>query len=703
MRNDTSMVAFLDDFGKMTVLVSHRFYNGKVNSFYLTDNHGYCRDCMIKNIGDKAGYTSYDCVIPADISLGKAYYVNNNYGHACPLEIRHIVNTETFDNLYSYHHDDLGAKYTPEATKFAIWAPTAINVMLEIEKNGQVSIHQLHRTDHGVYRLSINEDLKNATYVYYVEVNGQVNQTVDPYALSSTANGKRSAIIDLNDLEVVDYQLEPTKNYTDAIIYECSVKDMTSNQNSNTKTHGLYCSLCEENTKYDAQPTGYDYLKSLGITHVQLMPVFDFATVDEMNTHKMYNWGYDPLQFMVPEGSYSTAPNEPIKRMQELKKLINALHLANLKVTLDIVINHVYDVQLHAFHQIVPYYYFRYNKENNLSNGTFCGNELASDKIMVRKYIIDNMKMWTNIYDVDGLRFDLMGILDIATMNLVYQECRKLKDDFMVYGEGWYLPTCLSDDKKAMISNHQKMPNIAHFNDFFRDNVKGASSDDAACKRGYLTGDYGLIYNMMSCLAGSCKYDGVMMFTNPTQSINYVECHDNQTSWDKMKDCCKEDTREVRIKKQKLMLFAVLVAQGIPFIHAGQEFARTKLGLHNTYNNSAEINSMDYSRMVRYAEIVNFFKQAVSLRKKYPHFRMTTIEDVNQKISFERLSNDALLYKIQDSTTLYVYINPTAEVVTHHLNKEVNKIFDETGFIEDNSSYEEIKLAPYSCAVYQGE
>lgn len=701
-----SIRAYLDDYGKAQVVVSHQFYKGKVSSFYLKDDQGNCNECVIRGLVSDMSTTKYDCTVPADLQFGVQYLVVDNHGFQAPLEIRFITRTSQFEDTFMYEGDDLGCTYTKSMSSFAVWAPTATKVLLSIQLKGEEIILPMVRSDKGVYRANVQRDLNQATYVYLVYVNGKLVESSDPYALSCTENGKRSAVIDTHAIQCKETSLPKLASPLDAIIYECSVRDMTSSSTSGSYYNKKFKGLTEANTKNKGKATGFDYIRLLGVSHVQCLPVFDFATVDEENQNGQYNWGYDPLNYFCPEGAYSTNPRDPMVRVQELRDCIDDFHAAGLRVNIDLVLNHHYDLTMCSLHKIVPYYYFRYYPNGALSNGSFCGNDMDSTRSMTRKYIVDNIKMWLNVYGVDGFRFDLMGIFDIDTMNEIVQVAQSIKEDVMIYGEGWNLPTYLAEDKKACIANQAKMMNVAQFNDYFRDSVKGKSSEDASNLKGYCTGDGELAYNMASALAGSVKSkDCFKLFEQPHQTINYVECHDNQTAWDKIKDCCKEDTREVRLKKHKLLLASVFFAQGIPFIQAGQEFCRTKLGYHNTYNSSDAINQLDWDRMIRYEDIVKYTRTCILLRKKFEAFRLRTTQEIEEKVSFDVLEDNCLVYTIHHTDSKWkcrgmkLIFNPFDGQRVLHFDEKLSVLMDDNGLLKQSNVAQEITIKPYSLLV----
>lgn len=662
MQNSDNIKAYMDDYGKVVVPVSKRYYQGKSDYFYISDNEDFYHDCVISKVDEHPDYNIYHLSIPCDIEIGKSYTLFDSHGVHAPIIYRFIVKTAQFAKEFYYDGDDLGSRYHRTFTDFALWAPTADGVVVEVRNKGTTSYHTMTRKDKGVYRARVSGDLKFATYVYYVNVNGKVNISCDPYAYSSTANGQRSAVIDFNRVEksVEDDKCVLIRNNNDAIIYEISVRDMTSLPSSNASSNGLFNSLSEERTSYNGYSTGMSYIKELGVTHVQLMPIYDFATVDENHSKRQYNWGYDPSQYSVPEGSYSSNPNDPYARVNELKHLINTFHRNGIRVNMDVVFNHMYDMTYSSFNKCVPFYYFRYNDSGYLSNGSYCGNDMDSTQAMVRKYILDNISMWMSKYGIDGFRFDLMGIIDIDTMNLVFKRVKELNPSGMVYGEGWNMPTALSDDRKASIMNSSRMPNVACFNDYFRDVVKGKTSDDERYDQGYVTGNLYKIKEMESALVGNCiKYGHDFIYETPNHSVNYVECHDNCTSWDKMKDCCKDGVREERVLRQKLMIATVMFAQGVPFIHSGQEFCRTKLQYSNTYNKPDSINGMDWARRCAFNDVVEFTKDCIAIRRRFDNFKLNTAQEVLDRVIINVIDGSVLEYTIKGEEEIKIIINPS--------------------------------------------
>ena len=684
------MSAYLDDFGKITVWINRNFYGGKTDWFCITGDHGYCTDLIITGVEDHGDQIRYDLTCPI-LDFGASYMVREQHGLSVPLIWRMIVNTKQFNDRFTYEGHDLGSTYHQNYTEFALWAPTAVSVTLRVRISRKLSAYPMVRGEKGVWRIRVSGDLKHATYTYLIERNGAIAESVDPYAYSSTGNGRESAVIDLDEIRAIrDYPVGGSPLETDAVIYEANVRDMTSNPFTGTKTNGLFSSLSETGTSYRDMPTGLSYLVSLGVTHVQLMPVLDFSTVDEFHPQKTYNWGYDPMHYLVPEGSYSSDPDDPYARVRELRTLITTMHREGLRVNLDVVFNHVYDVTTSPFEAILPYYYFRYNERGYLSNGTFCGNDFASEKPMVRMYIIDVIRALMHTYGVDGFRFDLMGILDVDTMNEIRSAAKRIKGSAMIYGEGWDMPTTLDGAKKASILNQSKMPGIGHFNDYFRDVVKGKTSDDQKYDRGYVTGDLGQSFNMLSALSANVLSTPYFKrFDSPEQSINALETHDNNTVWDKMHFCCGNEDRNTRMKRQKMLIASALCAQGVPFIHAGMEYCGTKNDNSNSYNSGDEINQMNWQRAVLNSEVVDYTKKCIAMRRKYAAFRLRDAKEIEESLHLSVSDGGVVFYDIekkdpQTSTELMrVIINPTFDERYYHFEPGWHIVLDRNG----NESY----------------
>ena len=609
-----SIQAYIDAYEYIQIEVAKFFYGGECNDFYVSKGHKPLEKLLIINKQYRDDRVIYTAKMFPGFEVGQYFFVIDEHGYRAHIKYRNIVRTTRFNNEFYYDKDDLGCTYYEDHSVFKVWAPTASKVILElVDRNNKElsSLHYMKRTENGVYEVNVAGNLEGKRYVYLVYRDNEAVVSADPYAKGSGINQHGSIVINPKKTQVEKVKINAPKT---PIIYEASVRDFTSSLDFENRA--TFKGLITEGLKTSAgYVAGFDYLKTLGITHLQLLPIFDFYTVDEENKFMIYNWGYDPSQYNVPEGSYASNPLDPYSRIVDLKEMIQRLHKENIQVVMDVVYNHMYDRRKSAFEKIVPNYFFRVNSRGEISNGSFCGNDFDSTMPMARKYILDSIKMWMDEYDIDGFRFDLMGILDIDTMNQIEKLVHDRKPHALVYGEGWNMPTMLEDNKKAHMFNARTMPNIGFFNDAFRDILKGKSGESDGGDKGYLTGDIGKLDAMKRVLVGKHYTE---CFETPTQSINYVECHDNATAYDKIKMCCYGENEDGYKKRAKLLLAGVLLSQGIAFIHSGEEFCRTKGLRHNTYNAKDEINKLNYERKDLYLDVVEFTKELIKIRKEYP-------------------------------------------------------------------------------------
>ena len=670
--------------------------------FYLQDEKGELEELTIQMVEPTSkNYNKYTCTSKKRIELGKRYHVLHEFARRCVLKTGYITKLDEFDELYAYDKDDLGAVYSKEKTTFKIWAPTATNVHLCLENKSYV----MERKERGIFELTINGNLEKQCYHYYVRVDGNWISCQDPYGKSSLANSKYSIIVNEERFMNKKADLPPLEKYTDAIIYEMNVRDFTAqNLNHDFKHSKQFLGVVEENEQTRTKEIGFSYLKKLGVTHVQLMPVLDFASIDENHPEVFYNWGYDPAQFMTLEGSYSSDSNDPYARIEEFKTMVDEFHKAGIRVILDVVFNHVFELEDMCLEKLVPNYFFQMNQKGYFSNGSWCGNDFDSMRKMARKYLIDCCTYLMKMYQVDGFRFDLMGILDVETMNQIQKECEKIDPNVMIYGEGWNMPSFLDQSLRATIANGDKISRIGHFSDRFRDVVKGKTNMEEIYQKGFCAGNTDEIEVMKDVLSASVTNQYAdQYFMNPSNAINYVECHDNQTCWDKLKECCKEDTREKRIMRHEMCIAAVLFAQGVPFLHSGQEFARTKYGKPNTYNSKDDINWINWDRKNTYEMIVNYTKDCIELRKQHACLRYATKEEVQKNVHFSDIEGKCLAYYTKDDTEeLMIFFNPC--------DREFNYSFDHTrqllfynGKVDNEIVNGYLKIQPLSVIVLKKE
>jgi len=586
--------------------------------------------------------------------------------------------TEFYDSTYFmenlvYDGDDLGLTYSVEGIKLRFWAPVASQVNLLLYQNAEdenpLFVYPMKKDVKGTFLINIPSLADGLYYLLEVDHEGQKVTTPGPYVSSVSINGEKGCILDLRttDPEGFRYYEAPTlENPVDAVVYEVHVRDMTIHADSGVAAKGKYLGFVEEGTKNDkGHATGIDHLKELGVTHVQLLPIFDYNCLDESTENELYNWGYDPHNFNAPEGSYSSDPRNPKARITELKQLIMGLHKNGMGVIMDVVYNHTTDNLLSNFHKSAPLYYHR-SVDGVFTDASACGNETASERPMMRKFMMDSLIHWVKEYKIDGFRFDLMGIHDTETMKEIEKTLRKIKPDIILYGEGWAGgPSPLAEEKRLVKSNISETPGIGAFNDDFRDGVKGHVFFNA--RGGFVSGN-GLEESVKFGIAGAVKhkdinYEDIMYATspwaeNPGQSINYVSAHDNLTLHDKLVEVNKESTPETIKDMAKLANAIVLTSQGVPFIHAGAEFLRTKFGDHNSYRSPDSINALHWEMKSKNIDMVNYYKGLISLRKKYKAFRMRTQKEIEENISFYTRDKKAPLALENANVVSYILKDP---------------------------------------------
>ena len=544
-------------------------------------------------------------------------------------------------------------EYSPIETKFTLWAPTAEEVRVLLYDSGnEGSAYQtlsLEMGEDGIWNTSIKEDLKGKFYTFNVKVNGKwLGDTPGIMAKAVGVNGKRAAVIDLRSTDPEGWanDVRPLlKDYADIIVYEMHHRDFSLDSVSGIRNKGKFLALTElGTTTSQGEKTGIDHLKELGVTHVHILPSYDYASVDESKPDKaQYNWGYDPQNYNVPDGSYSTDPYKPDVRIKEFKQMVQALHKAGIRVVLDVVYNHTFNTEESNFERTVPGYFYRQTKDGKPANGSGCGNETASDRAMMRKYMVESVLYWINEYHIDGFRFDLMGIHDIETMNEIRAAVDKIDPSIFIYGEGWAASAPqLDQEELAMKANIYKMPRIAAFSDEMRDGLRGGWDDDR--KGAFLIGQPGHEMSIKFGLVGAVKHPQVINDSvnyskepwalQPTQMISYVSCHDDMCLADRLKATMPDATDEERASLHKLAETFVFTSQGVPFIFAGDEMMRDKKGIHNSYNSPDSINTIDWRNKTIHHDVFDYVRELITLRKNHPAFRMGDADKVRQYMEF---------------------------------------------------------------------
>ncbi len=577
------------------------------------------------------------------------------------LEFYNWFSTSEFESANLYAGHDLGAVWTKEATQFRVWAPTASQVLIHLYRSGdQEDLLQsvlMLQDIKGTWVAKIDGDMNGIYYTYAVTVDGETKEAVDPYARAVGVNGNRGMVINLRATDPEGFEEEtipPFENATDAVIYELHIRDFSADSSSGIRNKGKYLAFTEEGTLNSyGDKTGVDYLVELGITHLHLLPTFDYHTVDETRLNEeQFNWGYDPKNYNVPDGSYSTDPYHGEVRIKEFKQMVQALHKKGIRVIMDVVYNHTMEGGESNFNRIVPGYYYRLTQEGYFSNASGCGNETASERAMMRKFIIDSVVYWVQEYHIDGFRFDLMGIHDIQTMNELRRVLNELDPSILVYGEGWTGGLSpLPDWKRAIKNNIKNMnPGIAAFNDNLRDTIKGSVFQ--ASEKGYINGRNGLEESIKFGVAASTWHQGVdygrVVYSSnapwaaePSQTVNYTSAHDNFTLWDKLALSNPKDSHELRVRMNLLSAAILFTCQGIPFFQAGEEFLRSKplneegtAFDDNSYRSPDMINSLKWDQLHLNKEVVDYYKGMIALRKKHELLRLSRAEEIRAYLRF---------------------------------------------------------------------
>ena len=563
---------------------------------------------------------------------------------------------ESYDEYPVYNGSDLELTYTPQSSKFRVWSPAADEVKLLLFDSGSegsaYEMKDMKRSKNGTWIATADGDLKGKFYTFQVKVGEQwLDETPGMWVKAVGINGKRAAVIDMKETNPEGWENDKhvlPNNVTDAVIYEVHMRDFSISPTSGIKNKGKFLAFTEKGTKNAAgQATGIDHLKELGITHVHLLPSYDYASIDEtkLNENK-YNWGYDPQNYNVPEGGYSTDPANPISRIKEFKQMVQSLHSEGIGVIMDVVYNHTYVGEDSHLNLLVPGYFYRFNEDGTWSNAAGCGNETASERAMMRKFIVESVVYWATVYHVDGFRFDLMGIHDIETMNAVRAALDKVDPKIIIYGEGWTAAASpLGEEKRALKKNVSQLNGIAVFSDDIRDALKGNWTNEFP---GFVAGRDSLENAIKFAVTASTDFPGVTRenlvhtdkpyATSPTQIINYASCHDDMCLVDKLRSRKPAGATDAEIQKfNKLAQTVVFTAQGIPFIFAGEEVYRDKKGVNNTYESQDSINQIDWNNKTTYNDIFTYYQGLIALRKAHPAFRMTSLDMMKKHLKFIEL------------------------------------------------------------------
>lgn len=640
-----------------------------------------------------------------------------------------------------YYGDDLGLTYTPQQSTFKIWSPTADAARIIFYAsplgNDQLERILLSKSENGTWAITINKNLKGLYYVFQVLVNDNwLAEVPDPYAKAVGTDGKRAVVVDLIESNPVGWHSDKSPVFSnrknlqkglgglpvDAVVYELHVRDATIHPSSGVSNKGKFMGLTETNVVNDkAVKTGLDHIQDLGVTHVHLLPSYDFYSVVESKPDSLqYNWGYDPLNYNTPEGSYSSNPADGITRIKEFKTMVQAMHKKGLRVVMDVVYNHTMLTENSYFNQLVPGYYYRQKADGGFSNASACGNETASERPMMRKFMLESLKYWVNEYHIDGFRFDLMGIHDIETMNLISKELHDIKPDILLYGEGWTAGSSpLPDSLRALKQNAHKLDRIAVFSDDLRDGIKGSVFEHS--DRGFASGKPGMEESIKFGVTAACahpqlaysrvNYSKSPYAKEPGQVVSYCECHDNHVLWDKLMISNSKDPQAMRKQMHLLSLSIVLTSQGVTFLHAGTEFLRTKRGVENSFNAGDSINAINWNEKAQQKDVFEYVKGLIEMRKAHPAFRMESQKQIAGLIKFDEHAEAGIVaYELDGASVgdswkkIRVIYNGSSAAKSVATGKGAWKGFVESNQLQSNSGLQRkienvVSVQPYSATI----
>ncbi len=643
-------------------------------------------------------------------------YDSNSYAVTMPI----VFSTDEFESAYTYAGDDLGSVWSTEETAFKVWAPTASEVYVNLyesgneEENDLIKSVQMTKDVCGTWTAKVKGDLSGTYYTYAVNVGGEEIEACDPYARTTGVNGARAMVIDLKSTDPAGWEADKDPNagaaITDAVIYEGHIRDLTVNPEGNISKRGKYLGLTEKGTKTSGgKATGVDHLKELGITHLHILPMYDFGSVDETSPINRYNWGYDPVNYNVPEGSYATDPYNGEVRVKEVKEMVKALHESGISVVMDVVYNHVFSAKDFCFNRIVPGYFSRIT-EGVYSNGSGCGNDTASERSMVRKYIVDSVNYWADEYHIDGFRFDLVGLIDVDTINEIVETVHEKHPNVIFYGEGWTMTTVATKPDVVMATqvNSALTLGFAYFNDTVRDALKGSVFNKAA---GFVSGAAGMESKLDRCFIGRDTW-----CASPAQTINYASCHDNNTLYDRIRIAVPDADEATAVRMNNLAAAYYLTAEGIPFMSAGEELLRSKPNKNGSYNDNSynagdTINTIKWATLddPTYAKVYDYYKGLIAFRKAHPVLRLADAAEVDKYVSaIDGIKNHATGYMIKGGPSeetaeeMVILFNADKEPLTYTLPAGEWKVFvdaDKAGCEVLRTVSGEISIEPLSAMV----
>ncbi|WP_024864680.1 type I pullulanase [Butyrivibrio sp. FCS014] len=635
-----------------------------LDTFYVSGRLGDI-EVTKAELSEKASDTQYFY----DLTIGEVLDPNRNYrlgfdGQEFPVNMPIVYSTKEFEDKYTYEGDDLGATVTADKTVFRVWAPTAESVSVNLYESGDswkkdlTESIEMTKSDKGTWTAEVSKNLAGTYYTYTAVLDGLNVEACDPYARTTGVNGKRAMVIDLDSTDpegwADDKNPHASESMTDAVIYELHIRDFSVDEKGNIANAGKYTAFTETGTKTEGgNATGIDYIKSLGVTYVHLLPFYDFGSVDENDeSQERFNWGYDPVNYNVPEGSYSTDAHDGNVRVKEAKEMVKALHDNGLSVVMDVVYNHVYSGKDFCINRLVPGYFSRINADGTYSNGSGCGNDTASERSMVKKYIVDSVCYWADEYHINGFRFDLVGLIDVDTINEIVEKVHESHPDVIFYGEGWSMNTDLTKENVTMATQQssEKTPGFAYFNDNIRDGLKGSVFNTAEV--GWASGARNAERAMTASFLANETWS-----KNPSQIIQYASCHDNNTLFDRIAGSRTDLNEESWIKMNNLAAAFYMTSEGVPFMQAGEEILRTKVKDDgsfdsNSYSSGDEVNSIKWENLddPKYRENLEFYKGLIAFRKEHALLRLSSGDEVTARVkAVEGLDKNVLAFVMDNS------------------------------------------------------
>ncbi len=666
------MYAFISKLKEIILISKEKIDFNKVDIKIKDDSNeiNIISNNILKEYLNEEWFFSHTLELDKALDITKQYLIEVG-NEIVKTNLSQYYKTEEFKLLYSYSGNDLGVTLSEDETVFKVWSPVASKITLKVycdDKTSEFESFDMQKGELGIFFYKHKLNLKGKYYNFDITCFGETKEAIDVYAKAVCSNGKRACVVDLKETDPYGFREEyygNTSSITDAIIFEMHIRDFSIDINSGIKHNGKYLGFIERGTKNSfGQSTGIDHILELGATHVHLLPSFDFASVDESNDGSVqYNWGYDPQNFNVPEGSYSSDSSNGITRITEMKMAIEALHNAGIGVIMDVVYNHTYDTNASNHEKFVPGYYYRTDSLGNITNGSGCGNELATERYMVRKHIIDSLVYWAKEYCIDGFRFDLMGLYDIKTVNLIRAALDKVNPNIIMYGEGWTGgKTSLPEDNQAIKANAgDTNVRVAYFSDDMRDAIRG--NVFIPDNPGFVNGGLNSLEDIKFGIVGSVKHKDVdiskvkysknFWAIEPTQTITYCSSHDNLTLYDKLSKTAPSADKDELIKMNKLAAFLVHISQGAIFYQGGEAFARTKFGDENSYKSTDDINKIDWNRKNEFLDLFRYYKGLAELRKSDEVFRLTSAKEVNKRISFDKCSEQFFVVNFKAKSSNY--------------------------------------------------